>query len=158
LDEKTILQYSKDLTLNYLNEINAEVKEQDGIYYVTLPIKVAKLFGGETKRITFSPDVAATHSYELVVPGSNFLSIVLREAQKQAPVITGTIPKNQQNMKEALDQIDSNNCKFSLDEQIEGKKLGIRFYFHVNLKSIKSSSSIRWTDFELIYCSISFSC
>lgn len=149
MDEKTILQYSKDLTLNYLNEINAEVKEQDGIYYVTLPLKVAKLFGGETKRITFSPDVAATHSYELVVPGSNFLSTVLRDAQKQAPVIVGILPKNEQNMQDALDKIDSHNCKISLDEHIESEKLGIRFYFHVNLKSIKSSSSIRWTDLEL---------
>lgn len=149
MDEKTILQYSKELTLNYLHEINAEVKEQDEIYYVTLPLKVARLFGGETKRITFNPDVAATHSYELVVPGSNFLSIVLSEAQKQAPVVTGTILKNEQNMQEAIEKIDSHNCKISLDEHIESKKLGTRFYFHVNLKSIKNSSSIRWTDVEL---------
>ncbi len=149
LDEKTLLQYSKELTLNYLKEINAEVKEQDGIYYVTLPIKVAKLFGGETKRITFSPDVAATHSYELVVPGSNFLSVVLREAQKQAPVVVGSIPKNEQNMQKALEEIDSHNCEISLDEHIESQKLGTRFYFHINLKSIKNSSSIRWTDVEL---------
>ena len=149
LDEKTILQYSKDLTLNYLNEIKAEVKEQDEIYYVTLPHTIAKIFGGETKRITFSPEVAATHSYELVVPGSNFLDIVLRETQKQAPVITGIIPKNEQNMMDALGKIDSNNCKFSLDEHIDSTKLGTRFYFHVNLKSIKSSSSIRWTDVDL---------
>ncbi len=149
LDEKTILQYSKELTLNYLKGINAEVKEQDEIYYVTLPLKVAKLFGGETMRITFSPDVAATHSYELVIPGSNFLSVVLREAQKQAPVISGIIPKNEQDMIKVFEKIDSNNCKISLDEHIEGEKLGIRFYFHVNLKSIKSSSSIRWTDVEL---------
>jgi len=149
LNEETILQYSKELTLNYLKEINAEVKEQDGIYYVTLPLSVAKLFGGESKRITFSPDVAATHSYELVVPGSNFLSVVLREAQKQAPVIVGTIPKNEENMQKEIEKIDSHNCKISLDEHIESEKLGIRFYFHVNLKSIKSSSSIRWTDLEL---------
>lgn len=149
MDEKTLLEYSKELTLNYLKGINAEVKEQDDIYYVTLPLNIARLFGGETMRITFNPEVAATHSYELVVPGSNFLSVVLREAQKQAPVISGIIPKNEGNMQNTLEKIDSNNCKVSLDEHIEGTKLAIRFYFHVNLKSIKNSSSIRWTDVEI---------
>jgi hypothetical protein len=149
MDEKTILQYSKDLTLNYLDEIKAEVKEQDGIYYVTLPKSVAKLFGGETKKFTFSPEVAAAHSYELVVPGSNFLSLILREVQKQAPVVTGIIPKNEENMLQKVGEIESNKCQISLYEHIDNTKLGVRFYFHVNLKSIKNTSSIRWSDVDL---------
>ena len=148
LDEQTILQYSKDITLNYLKKIKAEVNEQDGIYYVTLPLKESQFFGGETKRITFSPDVAATHSYELVVPGSNFLAVVLRETQKMAPVISGSIPKND-SFEESISKIDAQNCDVHLDETLGSEKLGVRFYFHVNLKSIKNSSSLRWTDVDL---------
>ena len=149
MNEETILEYSKDLTLNYLSKINAKVEEHDDVYYVTIPESQVKLFGGRTKRITFSPDVAATHSYELVVPGSSFLSVVLRETQKQAPVVTGTIPKNEEKMQESLKNIVSNNCSINLDAQTEYPKTGIRFYFHINLKSIKNLSSIRWADIEV---------
>jgi len=149
MDEKTILQYSKDLTLNYLNNIKAEVTEQEEIYFVSLPLHIAKLFGGESKRITFNPEIASTHACDLAVPGSNFLSIVLREIQKQAPVITGKITNKSDNIEEQVNKIETHNCKVILDEHQNKQKTGIRFYFHVNLKSIKSSSSIRWTDFEL---------
>jgi len=149
LNEETILQYSKDITLNYLSKINAKVEEHDDVYHVTLPEKQVQLFGSKTKRITFSPDVAATLSYELVVPGSSFLSIILRETQKQAPVVIGTIPKNDVKMQESLKNIVSNNCDIDFDVQTEYQKTGIRFYFHVNLRSIKNSSSIRWTDVEV---------
>ena len=149
MNEETILQYSKDLTLNYLSKINAEVEEHEGVYHVVLPQKQVRLFGNKTKRITFSPDIAATHSYELVVPGSSFLSIVLRETQKQAPVVIGIIPKNELEMQESLKNIVSKNCNVDFDVKEEHEKIGVRFYFHVNLKSIKNSSSIRWTDVEV---------
>ncbi len=149
MDENTILQFSKELTLNYLDEINADVNEQDGIYYVTFPPTVAKLFGGDRKKITFNPDVAAIHFYELVVPGSNFLSTVIREVQKQAPVVVGSIPKNIQNTSDITNKINAKNSKIELVEQNENKKLGIRFYFHITLQSIKNVSSLRWIDFDL---------
>ena len=149
MDEDTILQFSKDLTLNYLDEINADVKERDGIYYVTLPLTIAKLFGGERKKITFKPDIAATHAYELVVPGSNFLSTVIREVQKQAPVVVGSIPKNTKTSLEITSKINVKDSQIEIIKQDENEQLGIRFYFYITLKSIKNVSSLQWIDFDL---------
>ena len=149
MNEDAILQFSKELTLNYLDEINADVNEKDGIYYVIFPLTVAKLFGGDRKKITFNPDVAAIHAYELVVPGSNFLSTVIREVQKQAPVVVGSIPKNIQNTSDIINKINVKNSQIELVEQNESERLGIRFYFHITLQSIKNVSSLRWIDFDL---------
>ena len=65
MDEDTILQFSKDLTLNYLDEINAKRTRWNILCDITLTI--AKLFGGERKKITFKPDIAATHAYEFSI-------------------------------------------------------------------------------------------
>jgi len=149
LNEQLIVQYSKELALNYLKKIGAEIDESHGLYNVIIPTNYEKIFGGIKKRITFEHDVADTHSCELVVPGSNFLSIILSEIRKQAPVIGGHLKKRAASPKEFLDKILTHNCTLDFVNFSEEAKIAIRFYFNINVKSIKSISMLRWVDVDL---------
>jgi hypothetical protein len=149
LDEQTILQYSKDLTLNFLKDVGATIDESHGLYTITLPDYYESIFGGRNKRITFEHSVADTLSCEWVVPGSNFLAIVLGEIKKQAPVIGGHLKKHVDSPKDCLEKFNVQNCDVILDSFSEEMKIAIRFYFNINVKSIKSISMVRWIDVDL---------
>ena len=148
MDEQTILKYSKDLTLSYLKNIGATIDDSHGLYTITFPTNYEFLFGGITKRITFEHSVADIHSCEWVVPGSNFLAIVLGEIKKQAPVIGGHLKKQIQSPEECLEKISTHNCHVILNEFSEEMKIAIRFYFNITVKSIKSISMLRWIDID----------
>ena len=95
MNAQEILQNSKTLTLNYLQKIGANIEELHGLYTISIPTKYEGVFGGITKRITFDLEVASMHGCELVVPGSNFLAIILNEIRKQAPVVGGHFLEDQ---------------------------------------------------------------
>ena len=149
MDDQTLLEYSKDLTLNFLKKIGATVDDSYGLYTVTFPINYESIFGSITKRITFEHSVADTHSCEWVVPGSNFLGIILGEIKKQAPVIGGHIKKQIQSPDECLNKISTHDCSVVLDSFTEKMKIAIRFYFNITVKSIRSISMLRWIDIDL---------
>lgn len=149
MNEETILQYSKDLTLNYLKKIKADVTNSDGLYSVSIPTEYVKLFGEKSSRITFDPEIASTYSCELVVPGSNFLSIVLNETKKQAPVTCGIVTKKVDNLSDHVEQIQTHNCKISLRNHHDLEKSAVRFYFLISLKSIKNVTMLKWVDVSL---------
>ncbi len=149
MDEQIISKYSKDLTLNYLKKIGATIDDSHGLYTITFPTKYEILFGGITKRITFEHSVADVHSCEWVVPGSNFLAIVLGEIKKQAPVIGGHLKKQTESPEECLEKISTHNCHVIFNGFSEDVKIAIRFYFNISVKSIKSISMLRWVDIDL---------
>ena len=148
MDEQTILEYSKDLTLGYLESIGATIDDSHGLYTITLPTNYESLFGGITKRITFEHSIADIHSCELVVLGSSFLSIILGEIKKHAPVIGGHLKKQIQSPEECLEKINTENCHVILNDFSEEMKIAIRFYFNITVKSIKSISMLRWVDID----------
>lgn len=148
MDDQTILQYSKDLTLNFLKKIGATIDDSHDLYTVTFPTDYESLFGGITKRITFEHSVADVHSCEWVVPGSNFLAIILGEIKKQAPVIGGHLKKQVESPGKCLNIISTHNCQVTLDSFSEEMKIAIRFYFNITVKSIKSISMLRWIDVD----------
>lgn len=149
MDEKTIQQYTKELTLNYLEEIGAIVEETNEIYSVTIPQEYLTLFGGSTKRITFDQEIASTHSCELVVPSSRFLSIIMEEVRKQAPVVAGSITHDDVDPAQFLNKLKLHNCTVNIQNINDVKKFGVRFYFNVILKSTKGISQLRWIDISL---------
>lgn len=149
MDEQLILQQSKVLTLNYLKKIGASVEDSHGLYQIDIPVEYENVFGGLKKRITFDLDVAAIHSCELVVPGSNFLSIILSEIRKQAPVIGGHLVKQAKSPSEYLDRLSTHKCQIVFDGSQDNLKIAIRFYFFITVKSIKNASMLRWVDIDL---------
>lgn len=149
MDEKTIQQYSKELTLGFLDQIKASVKESEGIYSITIPQEFSTLFGGNTKRITFDQEIAATHSCDLVVPASKFLSVIMEEIKKQAPVVVGSVICESVDPLQFLNKIKSHNCTINMQSSSKIKKFGIRFYFNITLKSIHSISQLQWLDISL---------
>lgn len=149
MDEQIILQHSKDLSLNYMKKIGAEIDESHGLYTITIPSEFGQVFGGHTKRITFDPEVAAVHSCELAVPGSNFLAIVMNEIRRQAPVVGGHLKKQSHSPALLLKDISTHNCTINLQEATEEMKIAVRFYFNITVKSIKSTSMLRWVDVDL---------
>jgi len=149
MDEQVILNYSKELTLSFLEEIGAEIEDSHGLYTITFPTKYESLFGGITKRITFDHSVADVHSCEWVVPGSNFLAIVLGEIKSQAPVTGGHLKKQTESPEDCLENITTKNCHIIFNGFADDVKIAIRFYFNISVKSIKSISMLRWVDIDL---------
>ena len=147
-EQQIILQHSKDLTLGYLKKIDAKINESHGLYTIEIPPQFEKIFGGIRKRITFEPGVADTHSCEFVVLGSNFLATILNEIRKQAPVIGGHLKKQAKSPSEFLDNIKIHNGTATLVKSSEEARTAIRFYFNINIKSVKSSSMLRWIDID----------
>ncbi len=148
LTDEQILQTSKDLVLDYLKQINANIEEMDGVYSISFPSQYRELFGN-TKRITFDPNVAATYACELVVPGSNILINVLNEVRKKAPVVLSTLLQQDGNVVDHLQEIQTKKCHLGLIQSTESKKLAIRFYYNVTLKSTTSVSDVKSIDVDL---------
>ncbi len=149
MDDKEILELSKELSLDYLQKIGAEVEESHGLYSITIPEKFEPIFRTISKRVTFDYGIAETHSCELVVPGSNFLDIILDQIRKQAPVVGAHLQKQTQNPQEAVGTISTHNCKISCVDSEEEFKLAVRYFFNINVKSIKRVAMLRWVDVDL---------
>lgn len=148
LSDEQILQTSKDIVLDYLRQINASIVESDGIYSVSFPLEYSELFGN-TKRITFDPNVAATFACELVVPGSNILANILNEVRKKAPVVISVLQQQESNPVDYLQEIRVHKCNLGLVESKESNRPVIRFYYNVTLKSITGVSEIKQVDVDL---------
>lgn len=69
----------QSFVLEYLKEIEAEVKEADGIYHVVFPLGRKRKFGGERK-FTFEPDKVQPH-VEVLEPGSPLLKLLVLDAK-----------------------------------------------------------------------------
>ena len=149
MDDDTVLKYSKDLSLGYLERIKANVSESDGLYNVTIPEGYEQIFGGTKKRITFDYDVADTHSCELVVPGSNFLAIVLDEIKRWAPVTVSRIKRQTNGPASRLDSIPTHNCEAILVNSYDQTRTAVRFHFNVIVSSVKRTSVLRRVDIDL---------
>lgn len=149
MDDKLILEQSKELTLSYLKNIGANIEHTEGLYNIEIPKEYESVFGGIRKRITFDNEVASLHNCELVVPGSNFLSTILSELRKNGPVIYGHLPKQAISPSEYLKKIETQNCQLILNESKDEFRTAIRFYFFINVKSIKNVSMLRWVDVDL---------
>jgi hypothetical protein len=149
MNAQEILQNSKTLTLNYLQKIGANIEELHGLYTIAIPTKYEGIFGGITKRITFDLEVASMHGCELVVPGSNFLAIILNEIKKQAPVVGGHLKKLAQSPENYMNKISTHNCHAIFENAHEELKIAVRLYFFVTVKSIKNASMLRWIDIDL---------
>lgn len=138
----------KNITLDYLKKIGAGIEESDGLYTVDIPSDFEATFGGNQKRITFDSEVASTHSCELVIYGSNFLATILNEIKQQAPVISGHLKKQGDFPIDLLDNIPVYRGTIKLGNSEDMEKTVIRFYFNINLKSVKSESTIQWVDID----------
>lgn len=149
MNAQEILQNSKTLTLNYLQKIGVNIEELHGLYTIAIPTKYEGIFGGITKRITFDLEVASIHGCELVVPGSNFLAIILNEIRKQAPVVGGHLKKLAQSPEDHMNKISTHNCHAIFENAQEELKIAVRLYFFVTVKSIKNASMLRWIDIDL---------
>lgn len=149
MSQESIVQHSKDLCLNFLKKIGAKIDETHGLYTIQIPAKHSQLFGNILKRITFDVEVAETHSCELAILGSNFLSIILSEIRKQAPVVGGHLTRQHDSPINSLNMISAHNCTISLKESTEEISIAVRFYFNVTVKSIKTISMLRWIDVNL---------
>lgn len=149
MDDQLLISYAKQLTLNYLEKIKADVDDADGLLTVTIPAEHERFFGGKIKRITFDPEIASLHSCELAHPGSNFLSVILTQVQRQAPVIAGHLTKKATSPSNFLDNIRVHNCKVKLVDHKDNTRIAVRMYFNVSVKSIKSVAMLRWIDVDL---------
>ena len=70
----------QDFVLEYLREIEAEVKEAEGVYQVVFPAGRKRKFGGE-RRFTFDPTKAQAH-VEVLEPGSPLLKLLVLDAKQ----------------------------------------------------------------------------
>jgi hypothetical protein len=148
LDEQLLSQQTKDLTLEFLQKIGAKVVESDGLFTIDLPSEFEQTFGSTQKRIAFESEIASTHSCEFVIMGSNFLSIVLNEIKKQASVIGGSLKQNGQFHQNVLDSVSIHNGTVNFVDSIKKSKTVIRFYFNIQLKSIKNNSVLKYIDID----------
>jgi len=130
MDDQTLLKLSKDMTLSYLEEINAVVTETHGLYSVEIPPKYEKIFNGIKKRITFDLEVADVHSCEYVVPGSSFFAIIINEIRKQAPVVAGSIKKRSNGPSEHLEKLGGITVEKKIFDQMLSSALNKKAIFN----------------------------
>ena len=149
MDDKEILQNSKELSLDYLKKIGADVEESHGLYSITIPSKFESIFGTISKRITFDHEIAETHSCELVIPGSNFLGIILNQIKKQASVIGVHLQKQVENPQETIGSISTHNCEINCVDSKEEIRMAVRYFFNINVKNIKQVAILRGIDVDL---------
>lgn len=149
MNSQEISQNSKTLTLYYLQKIGADIEETDGLYKITIPKQYEGIFGGMIKRITFDLEVTNNHSCELVVPGSNFLAVILNEIRKHGFVTGGHLKKISQSPSDHISRISTHNCTVIFKDSEENFKIAVRLYFSVAIKSIKNASMLRWIDIDL---------
>ena len=142
------LSQVKNITLDYLEKIGATLEEHDGLYTIEIPTNFEATFGGKQKRITFDSEVAETHSCELVIYGSNFLAIILDKIKQQAPVISGHLKTQGEFPIDVLDTIPVYRGTVNLEKSENMEKTVLRFYFNVNLKSVKNESTLQWIDVD----------
>ena len=148
MDEALLYRQTKDLTLGFLKKIGAEITESDGLYSIEIPSKFEQTFGSTQKRIAFESEIASTHSCEFVILGSNFLSIVLNEIKKQASVVGGTLKQNGVFHQNLLDSISVHNGSIHYLDSSNDSKTVIRFYFNVQLKSVKNNAVLEYIDID----------
>ena len=148
MDEVLLSRQTKDLTLGFLQKIGAEITESDGLYSIDIPSKFEQTFGSSQKRIAFESEIASTHSCEFVILGSNFLSIVLNEIKKQASVVGGSLKQNGQFHQNVLDSISVHNGDVHFLNSRNDSKTVIRFYFNVQLKSVKNNAVLEYIDID----------
>ncbi|MBC8501649.1 MAG: hypothetical protein H8D35_00795, partial [Nitrosopumilus sp.] len=148
MDEQILLQKAKDLTLGYLQKIGAGINESDGLYTIEIPSEFEQIFGGLEKRIAFESEIARIYSCEYVILGSNFLAIILNQIKKQAPVVGGHLKKHGEFPVDLLDNIQVHNGTIKLVNSLDDVKIVLRFYFNINLKSVKNTTMLEWVDID----------
>ena len=148
MSEQNQLTQIKTLTLDYLQKIGANVEESEGLYDIEIPSKFEAIFGGHKKRITFESDIANTHSCELIIFGSNFLATVIDQIKKQSPVVSGNLKKLSNFDGDILKNIKVYNGEMTLKNSKDIPKTIFRFYFNVELKNVKSESTLQWIDID----------
>jgi hypothetical protein len=148
LSKQNQLTQIKNLTLDYLQKIGANVEESEGLYDIEIPSKFEAIFGGHKKRITFESDIANTHSCELIIFGSNFLATVIDQIKKQSPVVSGNLKKLSNFDDNILKNIQVHNGEMTLKNSKDIQKIIFRFYFNVELKNVKSESTLQWIDID----------
>jgi hypothetical protein len=148
LSEQKLSQEVKSITLSYLKKIGAHIEESDGLYTIEIPHKFEPIFGGHQKRITFESEIAHTHSCELVIFGSNFLATVIDQIKQQAPVVSGHLKKQGDFSIDLLNTIPVYRGTIKMTDSADIVKTIFRFYFNIDLKSMKNESTLQWVDVD----------
>lgn len=131
----------KDIVLSWVNLINADIKEYDGVYEISIPEEYSHVFMGKRfKRVTFNVDKAREYNCELVAPGNVILNNIIGELMKLGPVMKAELIQN--------DSIIGLNIKLCNGSIIENYKIPIEryaicLYYMVTIKSIKQRMEFR---------------
>ena len=129
MNENNILDNIKKITLDFFVKINAEIKETNKIYTVSIPIEFKELFNNSNVKFTFDSETAREELCELIAPGSNILFKIINYNLKNGSVIY-TKPKNYFKNSNIADSI------------------GIRFHFFILLDGIKNQSYVKYIDID----------
>lgn len=119
----------QEITLGFLNIINADIKEKENFFLVTFPKNYHHIFGNQTLSLTFNPDFALQSSVELIAPGNKLLNQIINLCKTKGPITA------------IFDGIKN--------PDLSKMKNGIRFYFYINYEGMQNFSDLKYVDLDL---------
>ena len=120
-------QLIENLTLNFFNTINADIRQNNKIFEISVPGNYSQIFGRDTFVITFDSKTASDSIAELVTTGSEILSKIINICKSKGPIVTSSVKNSNK---------DSNNH-------------GIRFYFNILFQGKDNFSDLTFVDLDI---------
>ena len=120
-------EYIRFLTLGFFDKINADIRQVNKIFEISIPEKYMQIFSRKSITITFDEKTAHDSNAEFVTIGNEILSKIIDLCKSKGPITTGIVKNSSK---------DSNN-------------FGIRFYFNILFQGIHNFSNLSFVDLDI---------
>ena len=76
----------KELVLSFFQKIDSKIIENDGVYEIHIPKKYQNSFQAAQILFSFDEKTASERNVQLIIPGSNILSLVITNCKQRGPI------------------------------------------------------------------------
>ncbi len=84
----------KELSVGFFQTIGAGITENGGIYQIDIPATYQNYFQTSKLSITFEKDLASANNVQLIIPGSNILSLIIQNCKQKGPISVKKLKTN----------------------------------------------------------------
>ena len=120
----TLQDEIKELVLSFFQKIGSKIIENDGVYEIHIPKEYQDSFQAEQILFSFDEKIASKKNIQLVIPGSNILSLVITNCKQRGSI---SLKKSKTNTGDMV----------------------IRYHFFVDFSGISHISKLDYVDVNL---------
>ena len=114
----------KELVLSFFQKIGSKIIENDGVYEIHIPKKYQNSFQATQILFSFDEKTASERNVQLIIPGSNILSLVITNCKQRGSI---SLKKSKTNTGDVI----------------------IRYHFFVDFSGISNVSKLDYVDVNL---------